>query len=53
MPAPAPVALLAAALVRAFAIAAPAGAQTKLNVAAYGGSYWEMMREEIIRAFEI
>ena len=53
MNAPTPIRLLVAALVGAFALAAaPAGAQTKLTVAAYGGSYEEMMRKEIIPAFE-
>jgi putative spermidine/putrescine transport system substrate-binding protein len=53
MKAPTSVRLLAAALAAAFAFAAvPAQAQTKLTVAAYGGSYEEMMRKEIIPAFE-
>jgi putative spermidine/putrescine transport system substrate-binding protein len=45
--------LLAATLLGAFSLAAaPVLAQTKLTVAAYGGSYEEMMRKEIIPAFE-
>jgi len=45
--------LLAVTLFGAFSLAAaPVLAQTKLTVAAYGGSYEEMMRKEIIPAFE-
>jgi len=45
--------LLAVTLLGAFSLAAaPVLAQTKLTVAAYGGSYEEMMRKEIIPAFE-
>ena len=41
-----------AACVSALIFAGPAVAQQKLTVAGYGGSYEEMMRKEIIPAFE-
>ena len=45
------ISMIAAAL--AAALSAPgASAQQKFTVAAYGGSYEEMMRKEIIPAFE-
>jgi putative spermidine/putrescine transport system substrate-binding protein len=48
-----PLAAVLGALVAAAGLGAtPAAAQSKLTVAAYGGSYEEMMRKEIIPAFE-